>query len=1315
MSATHRRFSRLQTRQEAKVTLPDGTVLDCEITDFCQKGLNLTPLDGPDSEFPASVADLLESNLSVTFASDDPAKPGDFSFIGKLVRGTPQSLGLYTESLQPDAYKALTHARSSLLAADSPPSGLLPSESEAILQDCVNTFRLFLAEAWRRFLDKIMVRIREFDASPLPLPEHSRFLSALHDLNRRSEAISRHHFSLILERLHDLERPTKTIKEAGPDTELTIIDEVKFEDWLNIAAVFNRQEAEIRTPMYEFAQRISRLMPGSIDKSNDPFGPETVCLTFQESLLDVDLSNAMRAILYTLFGQSIAPGYPDLYERFVQLLAPLRPNVSRSIIRETSALAKPASSASGASDDMANQISRLAEVAEKLFSLYPPAAMANATAAATDVANDVANEIAPASAATRATVNPSLAQPGKSAQPAGERGHLTAPGPQQMWALLQHALHLGEQGVQATPGGSTLSSDSPAEIPAPRKSGRQIVNIDDLLARLGGKRTNQGNGLGGRSVHLSETLAALLSKEAAAGHVPRPQFERIDLLTNIINQAAAELPSASQIDALLAKLERPLYQSALRGDELLNQPDHPLRRLFNLIDRFAIVADDSGQFLDQELFALVDSIIDRVAAKTETDVGVLTHACENLEKLLKHPIQQRKQRVIAYQELCESQRRQQDARRQVAEWLDQRLSGRDVPKLVTRLLEIGWRHHLLLLQLRGGSEAVEDALTLLDDLVGALRGESGSSPRELIAGIEQGLATTSIDTLQTEAFLEELTTRLAANQIASSGKGTRSRSEDTHIPSGAFTANLPKPSAQDGSDQEAPRVGDWWTIKTNNKPVPMQLIWSSPSTAALAFVNRSATRKSDLGLSEFSRMIRQGDALPTENKDIPLLDRSEHGVVDSVFRNLARESGRDAVTGMLNRKGWLQAIRVCQEPADESQTEHTLCLLEFHPIQMIYDSCGVEAAESLARELATALRAAVGEAHPIAAIRDGVFAVFLARLSVETGRRIANGLLRKLGSYHFKHGSQSFAINLAIGLAGCKPGLTDAESVMRRASAACTTAQGQGGDCLQVYEDKGDQLRERESLMEWAGKIDAMLTDGSLYLRCQRIAPISPDSPLQAYYEILLGIRQSSGPEVSPQAFIQAVEMMKRSRDIDLWVANSVFRWIRAHPEAFAEIGGFSVNLSATSLADSTVLAALEQELGAGDLPTEKIMFEITETATLAGYGSARDFMRRIRRYGCKFCIDDFGSGNASYGYLKNLRTDTLKIDGAYVKDILKDPSDLALVKSMNDIGHSLGMKTVAEYAATPEILEVLKGIGVDYVQGYAVHVPTPLDALLDR
>ena len=264
----------------------------------------------------------------------------------------------------------------------------------------------------------------------------------------------------------------------------------------------------------------------------------------------------------------------------------------------------------------------------------------------------------------------------------------------------------------------------------------------------------------------------------------------------------------------------------------------------------------------------------------------------------------------------------------------------------------------------------------------------------------------------------------------------------------------------------------------------------------------------------------------------------------------------------------------------------------------------------------------------------------------------------------------------------------------------------------EVLRHADEAMHGQRDLMAWGGRIDKILDRDDLSLRCQRVSPIHGTSALRSYYEILLGVRGPDGDEIATQPFVQAVERWNRAHELDHWVVENTFRWIRANTDIFASIGGFSVNLSAQSLNNDELLTFLHDQLSRRDIPAQKIMFEITETGAINSYAAAQEFIQQIRRYGCRFCIDDFGSGYASYSHLKNLHTDTLKIDGTFITEMLQDPADIAMVRSMNEIGHSLGMHVVAEFVATDEILQALREIGVDYAQGYALHKPMPISGL---
>jgi diguanylate cyclase (GGDEF)-like protein len=509
-------------------------------------------------------------------------------------------------------------------------------------------------------------------------------------------------------------------------------------------------------------------------------------------------------------------------------------------------------------------------------------------------------------------------------------------------------------------------------------------------------------------------------------------------------------------------------------------------------------------------------------------------------------------------------------------------------------------------------------------------------------------------------------------------------------------------------------MGSWWNlVLEGGKPTPVQLVWLSQPSGTCAFANRSATRKHEFSLAELARMQEDGRATPATDMDAPVLERSESSLIDAVYKHLSQQSSRDPVTDLINRKALIQQVeRMTALPSNDGQV-HTLGVIEFAKLRVIAHLHGAEAQETLLQQLAAEIRDRLRPVDLLASIASDSFAAYLPLCNAFEAKALFSRILDWLNGYRFERNGESFSIGANVGLVQFRPGSLDAQEILRRADVACMRAGSVGRNRIQLYAAEDAGVKDHENLLKWAGRIDEILNGNRLYLRCQQIAPIRAESGLEPYYEILLGVRDRHGRNIGPEPFIQAAERWDRAHEVDRWVLENVFQWIRSHREAFDATGGFSINLSAQSLNNRDLLLFLHRELAAGDIPAARITFEITETGAIESYRSAQAFMQQISRYGCRFSIDDFGSGHASYGHLKNLHTDTLKIDGMFVRDMLSNPSDLAMVRSMKEIGHSLGMKVVAEYVATPEILSVVREIGVDYAQGYALHEPAPLETLV--
>ena len=279
---------------------------------------------------------------------------------------------------------------------------------------------------------------------------------------------------------------------------------------------------------------------------------------------------------------------------------------------------------------------------------------------------------------------------------------------------------------------------------------------------------------------------------------------------------------------------------------------------------------------------------------------------------------------------------------------------------------------------------------------------------------------------------------------------------------------------------------------------------------------------------------------------------------------------------------------------------------------------------------------------------------------------------------------------------------------MRSADEACYAAKDAGRNRMQEYELGDARMMRRRGVMEWVTQLDKAMDDGRLILNCQRIAPVQVASNgSRSHYEILLTMRDELGDLMPPSEFILAAETYNRVTMVDRWVVENVLTWMADHRNSLDSFGGFAINVSGHSVNDESFADFVLEQFSRMQAPTSKVCFEITETAAIANLDNARDFMNRMKIIGCRFSLDDFGTGLSSYSYLRNLPVDYVKIDGVFVKELeQRTPSDYAVVRSINEIGHYLGKKTIAEFVENDAILTQLREIGVDYAQGYGIEKP---------
>ncbi|MHB8255882.1 MAG: EAL domain-containing protein [Acidiferrobacterales bacterium] len=428
-------------------------------------------------------------------------------------------------------------------------------------------------------------------------------------------------------------------------------------------------------------------------------------------------------------------------------------------------------------------------------------------------------------------------------------------------------------------------------------------------------------------------------------------------------------------------------------------------------------------------------------------------------------------------------------------------------------------------------------------------------------------------------------------------------------------------------------------------------------------------------------------------------------------QQLTWQATHDPLTGLVNRRDFEHSLAQLLESAKTHGKHHALLYIDLDQFKVVNDTCGHVAGDELLRQLATILGQRLRGTDVLARLGGDEFGVLLESCPAEQAPRIANNLLDAVRDFRFIWLDKVFEVGLSIGLVVIDSESRDVMGILSAADEACYTAKDNGRNRVHVYRSDDRELVQRRGEMRWIARIGSALEEKRFRLFYQTISPLAGPSA-DAYYEILLRMLDEEGNIVPPMAFIPAAERYRMMPSIDRWVIRNLFNTqgpsLRNHVDqnGVAVRPLCAVNLSGTSISDDAFRDFVQDQIAIHRIPPAAICFEITETAAITNLNKASRFMHELKDIGCRFALDDFGTGMSSFAYLKHLPVDFLKIDGSFVSDMAHDPVDFALVEAINRIGHVLGIHTVAESAESEDILSKLRDLGVDYVQGNAIHVP---------
>jgi diguanylate cyclase (GGDEF)-like protein/PAS domain S-box-containing protein len=426
---------------------------------------------------------------------------------------------------------------------------------------------------------------------------------------------------------------------------------------------------------------------------------------------------------------------------------------------------------------------------------------------------------------------------------------------------------------------------------------------------------------------------------------------------------------------------------------------------------------------------------------------------------------------------------------------------------------------------------------------------------------------------------------------------------------------------------------------------------------------------------------------------------------------MAHDATHDALTDLVNRREFERRLEHAFVGAKEHGYEHTLCYLDLDQFKLVNDTAGHAAGDELLKQIRGLLRGKFRGRDTLARLGGDEFGLLLDNCSVKRAVKIAEMVVATLRDFRFSWKGRTFHIGVSIGVA---PVTADAESsaqILAQADVACYAAKERGRNRVRVYrKDGAEPPRQHREILRAATLRDA-LEEERFRLFCQPIVPLSKDGETPIRYELLLRLVDMGGEIVLPEAFIPAAERFGLMAAIDRWVIREGFS---QYTEIFGRLpkAQIAINLSGSSLDDDTLLDYVRAQFDAFSLAPNRVCFEITETIAVHHLSRAAEFVAEITKMGGCVALDDFGSGLSSFSYLKFLPATCLKIDGSFVRDMMENTIDQAMVSAINEVGHVMGMTTIAEYAHSRAIVERLREMGVNYAQGYALGIPKPLEEL---
>ena len=431
-------------------------------------------------------------------------------------------------------------------------------------------------------------------------------------------------------------------------------------------------------------------------------------------------------------------------------------------------------------------------------------------------------------------------------------------------------------------------------------------------------------------------------------------------------------------------------------------------------------------------------------------------------------------------------------------------------------------------------------------------------------------------------------------------------------------------------------------------------------------------------------------------------------------KKLMYQASHDEMTGLANRRSLEHVINRASEARDLEGPLYSICMIDLDRFKLVNDTSGHAAGDALLVEIARVLKSEVRPDDTVVGMGGDEFALFLRRCPTNQAVSICERISERIETMVFRWEGASHTIGASIGIMTVEAdSALTSEQILKRADTACYTAKVNGRGKVVVFDEQSDEIRHELGEFNWVRRINEALEEDHFTLFVQEVMPLQEAAKASQHVEVLLRLKDRENKRyIPPGEFLPAADRHGLQIQVDQWVVKNTLRASKVYNDFFQDNRGYWINLSGTSLCDPKFVDFVANSISYANLPSGAVNFEITETAVISNLKRANYAIDRFRELGCQFALDDFGTGVSSFGYLKSLPVDFVKIDGVFVRNVLEDDVNLMFVRSIIEIAHAMGKKTIVEYVENEQVLEVMRSIGADYAQGYVIDKPRELKPL---